>query len=85
MVYCYWTSALLFDEKYCYSLLMDELMLLHTMQVLTSGGMTSMMLLLRHAVGPLDKNSNDSTDGDCGTMFILLFSYLGSSSGIPTR
>ena len=37
------------------------------------------------AVGPPDKNSDDSTDGDCGTMFILFFSYLGSSSGIPTR
>ena len=46
MVYCYWTFALLFDEKYCYSLLTDEPMLLHTMVVLTSGGTTSMVMLL---------------------------------------
>ena len=37
------------------------------------------------AVGPPDKNSNDSTDGHCGTTFLLLFSYLGSSSRISTR
>ena len=83
MVYCYWKFALLFDEQYCYSLLMDELMLLYTKVLLTlvddiNGAPPA-------AVGPPDKNSNDSTGGDCGTMFILLFSYLGSSSGIPTR
>ena len=37
------------------------------------------------AVGPPDKNSNDSTECHCGTTFLLLFSYLGSSSRISTR
>ena len=55
MVYCYWTFVLLFDKKHCYSLLMDELMLLYTMDVLKSDGTTSVMLLLLHAVDHLTK------------------------------
>ena len=58
-------------------------MLLYTKVLLTSGD--NINGAAPAAVGPPDKNSNYSTGGDCGTMFILLFSYLGSSSGIPTR
>ena len=63
---------------------MDELMLLYTMEVLTPGG-ADINDAPPAAVGPPDKNSNDTTDGHCGITFLLLFSYLGSSSRISTR
>ena len=83
MVYWYWTFPLLFEEKYCYKLLMDGLMLLYTMVVLTLGWTTSMMLL------PLQQDHLTKTLINLQMAIVeqcsYFFSYLQSPFGIPAR